>query len=87
MTMPPMGKIKTRTDHRSLWLTGRDDLRTSTRWNVSVLRARWGFGKATRLTPDEDIEHKDDEADDSAAGAVLSGGVLGGDGRGGAEGC
>lgn len=31
MTMPPMGKMKTRTDHRSLWLTGRDDLRTSTR--------------------------------------------------------
>jgi hypothetical protein len=40
-----------------------------------------------RLTPDEDVEHEDNEADDSAAGAVLRCGVLGGDGRGGAEGC
>ena len=45
-----------------------------------------------RLTPDKDVEHKDDEADDSAAGTVLSGGVHGleglvGDGRGVAEGC
>lgn len=39
------------------------------------------------LTPDEDVEHEHDEADDSAAGAVLCRGVLGGDGRGGAEGC
>ena len=30
MTIPPIGKMKTRTDHKSLWLTGRDDLRTST---------------------------------------------------------
>ena len=37
---------------------------------------------AVRLTPDENVEHKDNEADDSAAGAVLSSGVLGGDGCG-----
>jgi hypothetical protein len=30
MMIPPMGKTKTRTDHSSLWLTGRLDLRTST---------------------------------------------------------
>ena len=45
-----------------------------------------------RLTPDEDIEHEDDEADDSTAGAILSGGVHGleglvGDGRSVAQGC
>ena len=39
------------------------------------------------LTPDEDVEHQDNEADDSAAGTVLRGGVLGSDGCGGAEGC
>lgn len=40
-----------------------------------------------QLTPDENVEHKDNEADDSAAGTVLRSGILGGDGRGGAEGC
>lgn len=35
-----------------------------------------------RLTPDKDIEHQHNEADDSAASTVLSSGVLGSDGCG-----
>lgn len=38
MTIPPIGKMKTRTDHKSLWLTGRDDLRTSIQTRMSSTR-------------------------------------------------
>jgi hypothetical protein len=91
--MPPMGKMKTRTDQRSLWLTGREDLRTSTGRQLALGASFFERDFAVvGLTPDEDVEHEDDESDDSAAGAVLRGRVHGleglvCDGRGVAEGC
>jgi hypothetical protein len=96
-----MGKTKTRTDHRSLWLTGRLDLRTSTggkKGCVSVFaRGCGGFlfffllwGRL--LTPHEDIQDQNDEAYDAAAGSVLGcvrveGGEVVCDWGCGAEGC
>jgi hypothetical protein len=57
-------------------------------WNdVSTLLTVVGLWRTARLTPDKNVKHENNETDDSTASAVLSGGVLGGDGRGGAEGC
>lgn len=62
--------MKTSRHQRSLLTGGRLDLRTSTA-GLSVLSTSTE-GKG-RLTPDDNVEHQDDEADHTASGAVLRG--------------